>query len=404
MNATDLAPKNEKEAAEQVSEAFSAGTRLGVVGGGTRADIGHPIQTQKKLTSARLSGITNYEPAELVMTVKPGTPMKKIDAALKKARQRLVFEPMDHRALLGSEGEPTIGGVIAGNVSGPRRILAGAARDSLLGVRFVNGRGEVIKNGGRVMKNVTGLDLVKLMAGSWGTLGFLTEVTLKVLPAPETEKTLAIRGLTEEEAATTMAVAMGTSAEMSGAAHLPQLVANRVIGGELSDDPATLLRVEGFADSVKHRIELLSDLFAKSGELQILNEKKSVKLWREVRDCIPFADGTRKPVWRISMAPMEGCRMVAALRLEAAADAFYDWQGGLVWLRIEDDPAPETVRKLVAANGGGHATLIRADGAFRASIPVFEPQPKPVALLSKRIKEQFDPKGILNPGRMAFGL
>jgi len=241
------------------------------------------------------------------------------------------------------------------------------------------------------------------MAGSWGTLGFLTEVTLKVLPAPETEKTLIVRGLTDEEAATTMAVAMGSTAEVSGAAHLPQLVAGRVFGGELSNDPATLLRIEGFGESVDHRIELLSNLFAKSGELQVIDEKKSTRLWQEIRDCIPLADGTRKPVWRVSMAPTEGCNMVAALRMEAAADALYDWQGGLVWLRLEDDPAPETVRRLVAANGGGHATLIRADSAFRASVPVFQPQPKPVAALSKRIKEQFDPKGILNPGRMAFG-
>jgi len=404
MDAPVLTPKNEKEAAELIADAFSGSNRIELVGGGTRSGIGHPIYTQRKLASTKLSGITDYEPAELVMTVKPGTPMKKIDAELKKARQRLVFEPMDHRALLGSDGEPTIGGVVAGNVSGPRRILSGAARDSLLGVRFVNGRGEIIKNGGRVMKNVTGLDLTKLMAGSWGTLGFLTEVTLKVLPAPETQKTLAVRGLTDEEAAATMAIAMGSSAEVSGAAHLPQLVAKRVIGGELSDDPATFLRIEGFADSVSHRIDKLSKMFAKSGELHVLDEKKSASLWQEVRDCIPLADGTKKPVWRISMAPTEGWKMVAALRLELAADAFYDWQGGLVWLRLDGDPAPETVRGLVAANGGGHATLVRADGAFRASIAVFEPQTKAVAALTKRIKQQFDPKGILNPGRMAFGI
>jgi glycolate oxidase FAD binding subunit len=403
MNTPVLAPGTEKEAAELVAEAHSAGTRLELAGGGTRAAIGHPIHTNRKLSSIKLSGIVDYEPAELVMMVMAGTPMKEIDAALKKARQRLVFEPMDHRPLLGSEGEPTIGGVIAGNISGPRRILSGAARDSLLGVRFVNGRGEIVKNGGRVMKNVTGLDLVKLMAGSWGTLGFLTEVTVKVLPAPETEKTLVVSGLTDEEAAATMAIAMGSSAEVSGAAHLPQLVANRVLDGDLTSNPATLLRIEGFEDSVSHRIGVLSGLFANSGEQRVLDEKKSSMLWCEVRDCIPFADGTKKPVWRVSMAPMDSWKMVAALRLEAAADAFYDWQGGLVWLRLDDDPAPETVRELVAANGGGHATLIRADGAFRASIPVFQPLPKPVAMLSKRIKEQFDPKGILNPGRMAFG-
>lgn len=402
MDAPVLAPASEEEAAEIVAEAFSKGTRLEVVGGGTRSLIGHPIHTQNKLSSSTLAGITDYEPAELVMTARAGTPMKRIEAALRKARQRLVFEPMDHRALLGSKGEPTIGGVIAGNVSGPRRILSGAARDSLLGVRFVNGRGEIIRNGGRVMKNVTGLDLVKLMAGSWGTLGFLTEVTLKVLPAPETESTLAVRGLTDEEAATTMAIAMGSSAEVSGAAHLPQIVTDQVIGGELSGTPSTILRIEGFAESVKHRIGRLSELFAKSGELQVIEAGQSRDLWREIRDCVPFADGTGKAVWRVSVVPTEGWKVVAALRLKTGVSAFYDWQGGLVWLRMEDDPEHEHLRGFIAAHGGGHATLVRADAAIRATIPVFEPQPKAVAALSKRIKEQFDPGGILNPGRMSL--
>ncbi|MCC0032535.1 MAG: glycolate oxidase subunit GlcE [Brucellaceae bacterium] len=400
-----LTPATEAEAAAIIAEAFAASEPLAICGGNSRAGLGRPVQAARTLSAAALSGITEYNPGEMVLTAKAGTPLAEIEEALAQNRQRLVFEPMDHRALFGSSGEPTIGAVAAANISGPRRFVAGAARDSLLGVRFVNGRGEVIRNGGKVMKNVTGLDLVKLMAGSFGTLGFLTEVTFKVQPVPETEVTLALRGLLDDAAAQAMAHAMATSFEVSGAAHLPELVAKGVAGGALGSGAATLFRIEGFADSVAIRASRLKALLAPLGAIDELDAAQSAAVWQDVRDVKPFADGTQKPVWRISMKPADAHEAVMALRMQAGASAFYDWQGGLVWLRMEAGEAEDgLVRAAVKAHGGGHATLARADESTRAAVPVFQPDPAPVAELARRVKMKFDPKGILNPGRMAAGL
>ncbi|PHP66235.1 glycolate oxidase subunit GlcE [Zhengella mangrovi] len=396
-------PQDENEAAGIIRAAWETRAPLAIEGGGTRAGIGRPLQAAATLSSTGLNGIIEYNPAEMVITVAAGTPVATVETALAEAGQRFAFEPADYRALLGSTGEPTVGALAAANISGPRRFVAGAARDSLLGVRFVNGQGEIVRNGGKVMKNVTGLDLVKLMAGSWGTLGFLTQVTFKVQPVPESRMTLAIRGLLEEDAVNALAHAMATSADVSGAAHLPELVADKVLDGRLGSAPATLLRLEGFETSIRIRAERLKALLGSLGEIEEIGAERSAALWTQVRDLAPFAGGQEdKPVWRISMKPSEAHKAVMALRMQVGATAFYDWQGGLVWLRLETgDPEDQAVRAAVARFGGGHATLVRASGPVRASIPVFQPQSRAVAALSRRVKETFDPAGILNPGRMA---
>jgi len=352
------------------------------------------------LSSRATAGITAYNPAEMVMTAKAGTPVEDVQAALAENGQMLAFEPADHRAAMGTEGEPTIGGVFAANVSGPRRFVAGAARDSLLGIRFVNGRGEAIANGGRVMKNVTGLDLVKLLAGSHGTLGFLTEVTFRVLPVAKAVETLVISCLNDAEAAHAMAAAMALPVEVSGAAHLPESVKGRFAGGVLADGAATVLRLEGLAASVALRMEKLAAAMAAYGPVSRLGGEASHRLWREVRDIHPYADGTSRPLWRVSVAPSAGHQLVAALRLETGVDAYYDWQGGLVWMRMEADPEAALLRGYMKALGGGHATLLRATPTIRAATPAFEPQAPGVALLSARVKAALDPQGIFNPGKM----
>jgi glycolate oxidase FAD binding subunit len=383
-----------------VQWALSENTPLEIVGAGSKRGIGRPVQAAHTLDLSRLTGVTLYEPEELVLTAKAGTPLAEIETMLTERRQELAFEPIDYGPLLAqAPGRATIGGVLAANLSGPRRLKAGAARDHILGIQAVSGRGEAFKSGGRVVKNVTGYDLSKLMAGSWGTLAVVTDLTFKVLPAAETETTLALRGLSDEDAVEAMALAMGSSAEVSGAAHLPQGVADRVAGGALGSDATTLLRVEGFGPSVDYRISHLKDLL-KEASIDEVDTARSHAVWRDVRDCVAFADAPQKPVWRVSMSPSKGHRMVYALRMEAAVEAFYDWQGGLIWLRIDGAPEADTVRRLVASHGGGHATLVRASTADRAAIPAFEPQPPALAALSVRLKEQFDPQGILNPGRM----
>jgi glycolate oxidase FAD binding subunit len=387
---------------------WSAGeeTPLEIIGHGSKRGIGRPLQTEHTLDLSGLAGVTLYEPEELVLSARAGTPMADIERLIAEKGQELAFEPIDYGRLLGGEaGRGTIGGTLAANLAGPRRVKAGAARDHVLGIHAVSGRGEAYKSGGRVVKNVTGYDLSKGLAGSWGTLAVATDVTFKVLPAAETEITLAVRDLQDAGTAAALAVAMGSSCEVSGAAHLPEGIADKVADGVLGSRPATLIRVEGFGPSVAYRVARLKELLASAPEIDEIPAETSRSIWRDIRDCIPFADGTQKPVWRVSVAPSEGWKLALALRMEAPASAFFDWQGGLVWLRIETggDPEADLVRRLVAKCGGGHATLVRASPTWRNTIAVFEPQPAPLAALSRRLKNEFDPKGILNPGRMAAG-
>ncbi|SFB08745.1 glycolate oxidase FAD binding subunit [Rhizobium sp. NFR07] len=405
-----LIPNSEADAAYVIRNAAADGKHLSICGGNTRGLARLPARSGnvEPISARSLSGMVDYDPAEMVMTVKAGTPVAQVEQALAANRQMMAFEPMDHRGILGPHGnpsvEPTIGGVFAANVSGPRRFVAGAARDSLLGIRFVNGRGEIIRAGGRVMKNVTGLDLVKLLAGSQGTLGFLTEVTFRVLPVPPMTQTIVIFGLDDQTAAKAMAAAMALPVEVSGAAHLPASVRSRFLGGALPEEPgggeATVLRLEGLTASVEVRAQKLAAIMEAFGPVARLGVDESRILWREIRDVHAYADGSEKPLWRVSVAPSAGAQLVAALRLEAGIDAFYDWQGGLVWMRMEAEAEGDLLRRMIRAFGGGHATLIRASEVVRAEAPTFEPQPDAVAALSARVKAKLDPAGIFGPGKM----
>lgn len=403
---TTLTPTTEDEACAAVTDAVGSRAPLAIEGGGTKAGIGRPAQTERTLSSAGLTGITLNEPAELVISARAGTPLTEIVATLDAQGQQLTFEPMDHRPLLGHGAEPTIGGVAAANVSGPRRIQAGAARDSLIGVRFVNGRGEMVKSGGRVMKNVTGLDLVKLMGGSWGTLGFLTEATFKVLPKPERTATLVLRGLDDRAAVAALSAALGSPFEVTGAAHLPSY-----LPGAQGRDGRTLVRIEGFAASVDYRLGELRRLLRRAGDADILEGEVAASLWRSVRDVVPFAhevDATSQEVanavWRISVAPTHGPALTEAVGRAMPARWYYDWGGGLVWLACEasGDAGAAVIR--TALGGRGHATLVRAPVEIRAAVDVFEPMGEPLRRLTAGIKASLDPDGIFNPGRMYAGV
>jgi glycolate oxidase FAD binding subunit len=398
-----LCPHSQADACDLVRAAAASRTTLSLMGGNTRSGFGNRIAAGAVLCSSGLSGIETYDPAEMVMTARAGTPMSLIDAALSENGQMLAFEPVDHRGMMGTRGEPTIGGVFLSNASGPRRLSAGAARDSLLGLRFVNGRGEAIHAGGRVMKNVTGLDLVKLLAGSHGTLGFVTEVTFRVLPKPETEATILLSGLDDATGAQAMAAAMACAADVSGAAHIPASVA---VSGALLHPPGeasalTALRLEGLRASVSVRAAFLSARLAAFGPVSTRDADASARLWSAIRHVSRLHDRQDQPLWRVSVAPTAGHRLVAALRQEMQLDALYDWQGGLVWLRLEDGPQAELLRRSIASVGGGHATLMRASDRQRQGVSAFEPQPAPVAALSARIRAKLDPAGIFSPGKMA---
>lgn len=399
---TVLAPSAPADVLAAVQWTVGEEMSVEVAGHGSKRRIGRPMETENTIDLSALSGVSLYEPEELVLSAYAGTPLAEIETHLLRHNQQLAFEPMDYGPLLGGKaGRGTIGGVLAANLSGPRRLKAGAARDHVLGVQAVSGRGEAFKSGGRVVKNVTGYDLSKVMAGSWGTLAVLTEVTFKVLPAAETETTLAIRGLLDDRAAAAMSLAMGSSADVSSAAHLPEGVAVLVDKGAHGSDAATVLRLEGFSTSIAYRLALLEDLLKNAGPLQRIDGERSRALWRDIRDCRPFADGTEKPVWRVSMPPADAHAMTLALRNNVPASCFYDWQGGLIWLRMEDGEGhAEELRAHIRRLGGGHATLVRAPAAVRAAVSVFEPQAPALAELSRRLKAQFDPKNVLNPRRM----
>ena len=404
-----LKPQTAPQVLDAVKWAVSSKTPLAVRAGGSKDALGRPVQAGGLLDLSALAGISDYQPGELVLTAGPATPMAEIEKALNEAGQELAFEPMDLGPLLGRPaGEGTLGGLIAANLSGPRRQKAGAARDHFLGFQAVSGRGEVFKSGGKVMKNVTGFDLSKIIAGSFGTLAVMTEVSIKVLPKPEKTRTVLLMGADDGKAIKALSDALGSSHEVSAAAHLPAAVAARSGVGYVKSagTSVTAVRVEGPGPSVEHRCAALKAQFAALGPVEELHSMNSGAFWREVRDVQAFTgDWMDRQVWRLSVPPMAGAVVAAAAARALGGDAYFDWGGGLVWLAIpaRDDAGAQQVRAAIQGCGG-HATLIRADAAVRRAVDVFQPQAPALAGLTKRVKAAFDPEGILNPGRMYAGV
>ncbi|MFS4581008.1 FAD-binding protein [Phaeobacter sp. C3_T13_0] len=365
-----MTPQSEAELAEIIARAKGP---LAIKGGGTRGVSG----AGDALSVAGLSGVTLYEPGALTLVVEAGTPVEKVQALLAEENQRLAFEPMDHRGLLGTDGAPTMGGVFAANVAGPRRIQCGAARDFLLGVRFVDGRGDILSNGGRVMKNVTGYDLVKLMAGAHGTLGVLSEVSLKVLPQAEACATVTVQVSDLERAVLAMSKALGSPYDVTGAAF------------DL-DQEAVHIRVEGFDASVRYRVEALTTELSIFGEVTV-SLGEGAAFWESIRDVAAFHD-RMGDVWRISVKPSDAVAL--APRLEAEG-LLFDWGGGLLWALV-----PQGTDLRARMTVPGHATLVRASTETMAKLGRFQPQPAALAAISAGLRQQFDPRSILNPGLM----
>ncbi|WP_428374727.1 FAD-binding protein [Lichenicoccus sp.] len=404
---TRYRPADAAEAAEIVAWAAAEAQPLEIVGGGSKRSLGRAMRVEDMLDVAALSGILDYEPSELVLTVQAATPMHVIAARLDAERQMLAFEPPDFRHLLGSTGEPTLGGVLATNLAGPRRVRAGAARDHFLGFAAVNGRGETWKAGGKVVKNVTGYDLCKLQAGAHGTLSVLTELSVRVLPRPEQECSVLLVGLSDDAAIPALADALNTPHEVSSAAHLPALVAARSGVAEVAGagDSVTVLRLEGPAPSVAFRADALR---AGRGSLR-LGHESSTALWAEIGAVQPLLADHDSLVWRVCPTPSSAPAVLRAVRAACpSADAFYDWGGGLLWISLDAheagaDCGASLVRGTLA-HAGGFATLLRAPEAARAMVPVFQPQAGALEALARRVKAGFDPVGVLNPGRMQEGI
>jgi glycolate oxidase FAD binding subunit len=399
-------PRDQQDVEAAVQWAIAEGKSFEIVGHGSKRLFGRPAQYDAMLDLSGMAGVTLYEPQELVLSAKAGTPLAEITTLLASNGQELAFEPMDYGPLLGrTRDQGTVGGMLAANVSGPRRIRVGAARDHFLGAVAVSGRGESFKSGGRVVKNVTGFDLCKLLAGSWGTLGILIEVTLKVLPQAKAEATLVVFGMNDSTAIAAMASAMAAPLGVSGAAHLPDYLASRFDGLDTAE-ASTVFRIDGLEGSLDDCIASLKRSVRPFGTFAILDAGASRRLWRAIRDVQPFwvnGPSGDRPLWRISATPSKGYEIAA--RISPAAQLFYDWAGGLLWVAppVTQDCGAGEIRQAVAT-AGGHATLVRAPAAVRASVDPFQPESGALAALTKRIKENFDPQGVLNPGRMWAGV
>ena len=382
-----MTPTFKPQTLPELAEIVARGGRLEVLGRGTKRGIGRPLQAETVLDMSGFKGISLYEPEELVLEAGAGTALGEIEKALEKNNQQLAFEPPDYSKLLGAKHKGTLGGLMACGLSGPRRIKAGAARDHILGIAGVSGRGEIFKAGGRVVKNVTGFDVSKLMAGSYGTLAALTSITVKVVPAAATEETLVFSGLSDARAVQAMSLAMQSACDVSGAAHLP------------GTPSRTLFRLEGIRPSVMYRRQKLASHLKTFGASDYLNEKESLLEWKAIRDVDLLSNDDARFVWKLSVTPSKGAETVSRISKQLDVQYFYDWAGGLIWLGVprSNQAYAYIIRTCVQ---DGHATLMRAEDDVRERIEVFQPQNPALSALTQRVKASFDPNGVFNHGRM----
>lgn len=381
-----LRPASTDELAETIAAAAASGRTLDIRSGGGKAQFGAPYRCDDVLDIRAFSGVIEYDPAELVLTARVGTPLAEIQQLVAAENQMLAFEPWDYGLLWGKGGAATIGGTIAGGIAGSRRLSMGSARDHTLGFEAVSGRGERFIAGGNVVKNVTGFDLSKLVAGSWGRLVALTQVTLKVIPRPRSVASFALDGLAPVTAQSAMNRAMGSQAEIAAAAYLP---------GHPSQ---TVFRLEGIDPSIAVRRQLIADLHAELGALRNLSEEESAKFWEHVQQ--PTYMNAESPLWRIHLPASQGATVALALKAEAEAEWHLDWAGSLLWIATRLDA--DTIRD-AATLAGGHATLVRADEKVRSEIPALHPPLAGIATIERKVREAFDPKGVFASSRFGDG-
>lgn len=402
-----MRPADLLELSRIVGEAKATNTPIEVMGAGSKQAIGQPIEPTVSVSTKSLRGVTLYEPGEMIMAARAGTPIAHIESQLAAHGQMLAFEPLDMGPMLGGDaGQTTIGGALATNLSGSRRIVAGGARDCVLGLSGVTGAGEVFKSGGRVLKNTAGYNLTQSLAGSWGTLAIFAEIVFRVVPSPEETITLLYLGLPDEIAVEVLSAALATPYEVSATVHLQKALVERLWHEGISAErqAVTALRIENFSRLVGYRKSRLLDELAAFGDMHELDHENSLAFWGELQQ-MSIMCGSDAPLWRISTSPQSGAKIISALSGYMDCNAYYDWSGGLIWLEVlsTTDASAADIRRAVASNGG-HATLIRAAPEIRAAVEVFQPLEPGVERLTRAIKKSFDPAGVLNPGRMYPGI
>lgn len=403
----EFQPGNTAELAEIIAACAVARESVEISAGGSKRDFGRPVDAVHRLDLRRLGGIVDYDPSELVLTARAATPMSEILGELRQQGQMLAFEPPDWGTLLPAPGQPTLGGVVACNLAGPRRVRAGAARDHFLGFEAVNGRGEIWRGGGKVVKNVTGYDMSKLQAGAFGTLSALTEITVRVVPRPEVTATVVLEGLRDDGAVRVMADGLNSPHEVSAAAHLPGAIAARAAISGIAGVGAgvTLLRLEGHGPSVRFRADALARAL---GATRLLDDADSRAVWAAIAAVQPLLKASLPLVWRLCPTPALAAAALAEISAALpGCEGFYDWGGGLIWLGLDAEAASAdggaAVIRSVLARLGGHATLLRAPAPLRRAVAVFDPPEAALAALTRRVKASFDPHAILNPGRLHEG-
>lgn len=384
-----LTPNHAGDVAEIVREANTSGQRCEIFGGGTKRSLGSPVDADLQLDLSAIAGVELYEPEELVLKVRAGTPVSQIREVLAKRNQHLAFEPPQYAALFGSTSEDTIGGVVASNLSGPRRILSGSVRDAVLGMEAVNGRGETFKGGGRTVKNVTGYDIPRLLTGSYGVLAVITSITLKIHPAPAREATLTLTGLSDAAAIQILSGSLKMPLDISAAVHL---------SGRFSDS-LTAFRLEGFSESVAARERELGKYLETMGPVTSMVGDESTAFWRRQRDLSDFAPDPEACVWRLLLPATKAARVVAAAR----GEVLYDWGGSQIFIKTSAEGARSVATSLrtLAGEVGGSACLFKAPAALRLDLGTFQPRPKAYQELAERIRASFDPNSVLNPGKLA---
>jgi glycolate oxidase FAD binding subunit len=385
-----LTPNHAGDVAEIVREANTSRQRCEIVGGGTKRSLGSPVDADLQLDLSAIAGVELYEPEELVLKVRAGTPVSHIREVLAKKNQQLAFEPPQYAALFGNfTSEDTIGGIVACNLSGPRRILSGSVRDAVLGIEAVNGRGETFKGGGRTVKNVTGYDIPRLLTGSYGVLAVITSITFKIHPAPAREVTLVLTGLSDTVAIQVLSGTLKMPFDVSAAVHL---------SGRLSDS-VTAVRLEGFSQSVAARERELGKYLEKMGPVTSMAGDESTAFWRRQRDLSDFARDPESCVWRLLLPATKAARVVAATR----GEVLYDWGGSQIFIKTSAEGARSQATSLrtLAGEAGGSACLFKAPAALRVDLGTFQPRPKAYQELAERVRTSFDPNRVLNPGKLA---
>ena len=405
FNQSIFKPETRKEISEIIKNCYKKNIPLEINGHQSKKKIGRNFQSEKTLDLSCYSGIIEYKPEELYIKAKSGTPIKEIISELDKKNQQLAFEPNDFGFLFsGNSNEGSIGGVIASNFSGPRRFKSGSARDHILGFQGINGKGETIKSGGTVVKNVTGYDLCKLLAGSFGTLTVLTEVSIKVLPKPETNKTLIINNPHLKKALEYFDITLSSSIDPSGGVFYPEYFRKNFIFNDLTQQGALIgLRVEGPLNSVDHRVKkLCKELDVMNNEFSVLEQEQSNIFWEKTRKLQVFTS-LQGSLLRI-VVPVSATFEVIQKLKKYKINYFLDWGGSLIWLQI-DEINTKMLKEIkeIVQKAAGYLTVIKVEEDMKATIDIFTVDPIKYKI-SEKIKKSFDPKRILNPGKMYPGI